>query len=423
MNILKTIAKMFLMLVSGILIGTGLLWLAFMIPEKNIYKNGGASLKTFASEGLYPAVGNSQAEKLDNWTDSLMVLLAMYEKKDATPLNRAMAVYQPVILSEDADPVTVSCAYVNGSDNMGDFGYSRYWHGYLTVLRPLLSVTSYNGIRAFNNIGVILMLLIVLGALIWKKYYHVIVPLLLTFLFLRPLAIMFSLQFSTVYYPTMLTILFLTLLGSKLEHHNHYLFLFLLDGMLIGYLDLLTYPVAALGIPLAVFLSISKGPAFLEQCKRVIISSVAWGFGYFGIWAGKWLIGSIILKRSIIADATEQAKFRLSTNTGSVDFSRIDVYLRNIGIAFSGIQIIAIIILIFSVLYLLWKAKENYSAMVHNVVPYLLVLLIPFIWYSVLANHSYIHVFFTYRDLAAVVCSLECMCFTCGLPKDAKSVK
>ena len=56
MNILKTIAKMFLMLVSGILIGTGLLWLAFMIPEKNIYKNGGASLKTFASEGLYPAV-------------------------------------------------------------------------------------------------------------------------------------------------------------------------------------------------------------------------------------------------------------------------------------------------------------------------------------------------------------------------------
>ena len=90
--------------------------------------------------------------------------------------------------------------------------------------------------------------------------------------------------------------------------------------MLIGYLDLLTYPVAALGIPLAVFLSISKGPAFLEQCKRVIISSVAWGFGYFGIWAGKWLIGSIILKRSIIADATEQAKFRLSTNTGSVDF-------------------------------------------------------------------------------------------------------
>lgn len=423
MNIVKTIARMFLMLVSGILIGTGLLWLVFMLPEKNIYKNGSASLKTFTLEGLYPAVGNSQAEKLDNWTDSLMILLAMYEKKDASPLNRAMSVYQPVILSEDADPVTVSLAYVNGDDNMGDFGYSRYWHGYLTILRPLLSITSYKGIRSLNNVGVILMMLFVFVALLWKKHYRVIVPLLLTFLFLRPLAIMFSLQFSTVYYPTMLTVLLLVLLGSKLEQDNRYLFLFLLDGMLIGYLDLLTYPVAALGIPLAVFLSISKGSGLLEQCKRVIIASVSWGIGYFGIWAGKWLIGSIILKRSIIADAAEQAKFRLSTNTGSMDFSRIDVYLRNIGIAFSGIQIIATAVLICSVLYLLWKAKGSYSAMARNAVPYLLVLLLPFIWYSVLANHSYIHVFFTYRDLAAAVCSLECMCFTCGLSKDAKPVK
>ncbi len=193
--------------------------------------------------------------------------------------------------------------------------------------------------------------------------------------------------------------------------------------MLIGYLDLLTYPVAALGIPLAVFLSISKGPAFLEQCKRVIISSVAWGFGYFGIWAGKWLIGSIILKKKHHCRCYWTGEVPPVYQYWQCGFLE-SMFTCAIGIAFSGIQIIAIVILIFSVLYLLWKAKKKTIQLWYTMwCLTFLVLLIPFIWYSVLANHSYIHVFFTYRDLAAVVCSLECMCFTCGLPKDAKSVK
>lgn len=410
MNLIKTIPKMILMLICGILVGTGLLWLVFLLPEKNIYQHGSESLKTFASEGLYPSVGNTPAEKLDNWTDSLMVSLAFYEKQGVSPLNRAMSVYQPCIVSEDVDPVTAAFAYVKGDERLGDFPYARYWHGYLTILRPLLSITDYNGIRTCNNVGVILLLILVVGALVWKKQYHIIVPVLLTFLFLRPLAAMFSLQFSSVYYPAMLTTLAIVLFHEKLKEDYHYVFLFLLVGMLVGYLDLLTYPVAALGIPLAIFLATQKGSSVLEQCKRVVASSIAWGFGYFGIWAGKWLIGSLILKKSILADAAEQAKFRLSTNIGNMNFSRVDVFLRNIEVGFSGISGIAILILILSIVYMLWKNKAHIADTLRHTVPYLLIFLIPFVWYCVLANHSYIHFFFTYRDLAVSVCSLECLC-------------
>ena len=56
------------------------------------------------------------------------------------------------------------------------------------------------------------------------------------------------------------------------------------------------------------------------------------------------------------------------------------------------------------------RLQSQYLVFHHNNIPYLLIFLIPFVWYCVLANHSYIHVFFTYRDLAVAVCSLECLC-------------
>ena len=412
MELTKTIGKMILMLVSGILIGTGLLWLVFLLPEKNIYWHGAISLQTLADEGLYPSIGNSPADKLDNWTDSIMLGTAFYVKKDVTPLDRAMSVYQPVITTESADPLTAAFAYVNGMDYVGGLSYSRYWHGYLAILRPLLLFTDYDGIRICNNIGVILTLLFIFGTLIWKKHYDLIIPIALAFLFLRPLAIMFSLQYSSVYYVTSLSILWIILCHSKLEEHFRYLFLFLLNGMLTGYLDLLTYPIVSLGFPLAIFLATQKGLSWIGQCKRVLYASVAWGLGYLGIWAGKWLISSFILRKSVFAEAIGSAKFRISANNGNRDFSRIEVCRKNIEVGFSNIQFIAIFILFISIIYFIWRNRNYLLKAVLNTLPYLLIASIPFIWYIIFANHSYIHQFFPYRDLAITVCALTCLCFT-----------
>ncbi len=183
--------------------------------RKNIYKNGGASLKTFASEGLYPTVGNSQAEKLDNWTDSLMVLLAMYEKKMQLPLNRAMAVYQPVILSEDADPVTVSFAYVKWQRQHGE---TLVIHDTGTGILPFCGHYFLSPATMESAL-----LITLVSSCCWSSlellYGKKILPRYCSFAFNIPVfaaaGYYVSLQFSTVYYPTMLTILLLTLLGSK----------------------------------------------------------------------------------------------------------------------------------------------------------------------------------------------------------------
>ena len=77
---LKYLIRMPAILISGILAGTIFLWLAFLIPDKLIYEHGAESVEIFTGEGLYPFVGNTPAEELDNWTDSLMIHTACYQK-------------------------------------------------------------------------------------------------------------------------------------------------------------------------------------------------------------------------------------------------------------------------------------------------------------------------------------------------------
>ena len=52
---------------------------------------------------------------------------------------------------------------------------------------------------------------------------------------------------------------------NQMEQDGRYLYLFLINGMITAYLDLLTYPAAALGIPLVFFLATGKMVNFLEK--------------------------------------------------------------------------------------------------------------------------------------------------------------
>ena len=66
--------------------------------------------------------------------------------------------------------------------------------------------------------------------------------------------------------------------------------LFLCIGGVTSYLDLLTYPLVALGAPLILFLSF-RGTATMRSSMRYILTlSSFWVIGYAGMWAGKWVL-------------------------------------------------------------------------------------------------------------------------------------
>lgn len=414
MKYLKLSGKLCVLLCCSLLAGLLLLWCAFLLPEESIMNHAVSSAETFSYERTDAAVGYAYSERLDNWTDALMIGNACYQKDGAGALERAAAAYRPDFQGEN--PIISLEAYVNSQDGVGAIAYPRYWHGYLVVLRPLLMVTDYMGIRTMNTIAFAVVLLVLIGVILRKKQWELLLPLGVTILFLRPLAIVHSLQFSTVFYPMMLSVIACIVFQKWVLRDEHFVYLIFMNGVWIGYLDLLTYPAASLGVLLTVLMMLQKHMKVADRIRQLVLSSAAWGFGYFGMWGGKWFISSAILHQNVLVDALSQAQVRVSGSYGEHRFFRMMVFVRNLGAGFLGVLVPAVIFFVLLTVFMLWrrreylKTREGWIAVTSQTVSYLLICLIPFVWYSVFTNHSYIHIIFTYRTLAAAVCGWCGMC-------------
>ena len=232
MKFLKISAKLCLMLLASLFAGIFLLWCVFLLPDRLTQTHAARSAETFSYEGIGAAVGYTYADQLDNWTDALMIGNACYQKEDASALNRAAAAYRPDY--QNGDPITSLDAYVKAEEDVGSIAYPRYWHGYLVALRPLLMVTDYLGIRSINTVFFAVTILLLVLVIIKRKQYQLFLPLGITILFLRPLAIIHSLQLSTVFYPTMLSVIVCIYFQKWMCREGHFLYLFLMNGIVIA---------------------------------------------------------------------------------------------------------------------------------------------------------------------------------------------
>lgn len=141
----------------------------------------------------------------------------------------------------------------------------------------------------------------------------------------------------------------------------------------------------------------------LSSILKVIKFGMAWVFGYAGMWAGKWGIGSLLLKKNIINDAVATILNRTSSSTSQVSFNRKEVLLKNMSAMFESpikyIFLISGLILLIFLFMIMLQIKKLYLKNFH----FWLIAIMPFIWYLILGNHSYIHFWFTYRELSMFI--------------------
>ena len=201
MKRLNTPIKMFLVLVFSMVVGVILLYLVFLIPTDPIYKHVKDSIHVFEIENTYPIMDGKRAKILDNWTDALMLGNAAFDNTDADTLHKALNVYRPAY--NDDNPTYSLIDYINGAEVERISIYPRYWHGYQVILKPLLFMTDYLGFRSINQIVLLTLSALILAAMYKFGQRKIMIPFLLTLLFLRPKAIAFSLQYSAVFYITL----------------------------------------------------------------------------------------------------------------------------------------------------------------------------------------------------------------------------
>lgn len=398
---MKKIIKMVMILCVGIFVGTILMLGVNLLPNSIMEKHLKQSAIVMEKEtDYYETVPGKISSRLDNFTDSIMLVSSVY-KADTGLVDRAMNVYR--VIYEDKSPAESLISYVNGEEGFKNISYARYWHGYQVILKPLLIFFNYQEIRYINMFVQILFLTMIAVQLVKKRMKWMILPYSVTIFSLMPVSVALSLQFSTIFYVTNVAILLLLSQYEKMKKNEWIGLFFLLIGMCTSFVDFLTYPLVSLGIPLILLLALDKTDKFITALYGIVKYVFCWGIGYIGMWGGKWIVGSLLLKRNIIEDAINTASTRTASKTATVQFSHLDVLWKNIYAMFSSpIRYIIFAILIICIVLMfrnMLKDKKNYFIRWQ----YMIIACMPIIWYLVLANHSYIHFWFTYRELAVSI--------------------
>ena len=437
---MRTIGKMLVFLLGAILIGTLLLVIVYMLPTDGMRENVKAAMKSLSKEGVRnswaafsytrpPAdlsteknikvsdVGRSAKPYTisDGYTDAIMLSKAIYAAK--SPVSNAMmnpsysvpgktsAPNDPVarlgeILSHDVDG--------NNAEKMSVSNYPRYWHGYLVCMKPLLMFAGVSGIRIINLVLQLLMFTLIAVKISEEVGAAYSLAFAASVLVIDPISAAVCFQYSHVYYVILATMAVMLCLNGRLQENGGYCVLFMFSGILTAYMDLLTYPFASLGMPMVLYLILKDNVKLGKKILDMIALGLSWLLGYAGMWAGKWLMSWLITGYNAFGDAMGAVSNRVLGEIHGI------MLLRLSSTKIFWLAIIILFLVITAVFVLVSLSVRKGRASTAEVLPLCLVSLYPFVWYSVVMNHSVIHYFFTHKLLAVSVFSLSCVLIKCS---------
>ncbi|MCM1044650.1 MAG: hypothetical protein NC417_03985 [Candidatus Gastranaerophilales bacterium] len=372
---LKTIG----ILLAGILAGTFLMTLAYCIP---------------VNMGSYYSMQVST--ELEGWYPNVPIVTNTYNTYFQTFLpgvldNATVRYYMlPLAYETGENPLVLA---------MDCGGYNYYWHGYVTIIRCLQLFMNYEEMQLANDfcqIALIACLAVLIGR---RKGIRYVVMLLSGYMLIMPMAVSVCFQYSAVFYIAYGACLFIVWKQAWLERKRRYFYFFLIAGMLTSYFDLLTYPLFTWGIPMVWWLIMEEREyGSLRRMKKVVVTGVAWILGYGGMWAGKWVMASLVLRENCVARALEEVLIRSGADE-EVTFGQTNrLYAIYMNWRHYNYKLYVIILLGWLGFWLFMGLIKGWQKTT-KCCPLFLVGCSSFVWYIVLFNHTEIHHAFTYRIL------------------------
>ena len=197
---LKTVLKYVFIFIVTMIILVGLLFLSSLIPSSSLQQNIKESsefLNNYGEKEQIKALGKE--ETLFLFTDAIMLNIAysidsthpyetmMLARKDYIP-GQTQYIHEeipedigtsPNYTDEYGNTFQVAELYglMNGENIVDSYEYTRYWHGYLIFLRPLLTFMNIENIRNLL-FALVLLLSFIVFFLIVKKLNFIIIKFL-----------------------------------------------------------------------------------------------------------------------------------------------------------------------------------------------------------------------------------------------------
>lgn len=399
-EVCREIIRFVLILIVFVVAGYFFLVAVYALPTDRIAAHVQESAFVFKTESPYrELIPGKSSTKLDDSTDALMLLSAENERTESIWIE---ALNVSRLVAADHNPMQTLVSLHSGEElDYKITSYGRYWHGYLVYLKPLMMIFNYQQIRyilILTQLSLVFILLYLIGR---KNKKECFIPILTSIFFLNPTVCSLSLQFTPVFCLTIAQMIIILLFEEKYKIcMKLWLYHFFVVGCLTVYFDLLTYPLVTFGIPIAFMVS-QYTKDFKTGLKMFIETGILWVTGYGAMWASKWILGTLVTGNNVLTSAVDAMKFRTSNGYDDVVFNVLDVIKTNLNRADFPVEIIILLFAVCIIVGLIKKIKVSF-----RIIPMLCIAILPFIWYAVLSNHSWIHPWMTYRELAIFVYAL-----------------
>lgn len=216
-------------------------------------------------------------------------------------------------------------------------------------------------------------------------------------IFLEFATIGMSMQYTWVF---LIAVAFSVLVLRKYnvcEGNTHNL-IFLMIGCLTAFFDFLTYPLFTMALPM-IILCMCYG---LQERKKagfflryLIFAALHWAIGYVGMWFGKWICLNLFWGDGAIQDGINSIMFRSGRQEMTYNFA--ETVWENVSVLLKWPYVLCAVFLLGMILF---GVRQKQQLRVELFIAYCGIAALPFAWYFVSLNHSYIHAFMTYRELS-----------------------
>ncbi|MBP3683772.1 MAG: hypothetical protein J6J12_02255 [Oscillospiraceae bacterium] len=293
--------------------------------------------------------------------------------------------------------------------------YTRYWHGTAGILRVLHLFTDIHGIRILGMVSLVWLLWRTLRILLRSGHWDMGVCLLFSLFWVQ----VWNLRLSVEYQPCFLICFGLCPAFLRLERRGDFYLnlLAIVAGTLTAFFDFLTTETITILIPLLLVVAIRSRECRLESPRKVLgmllCCGICWALAYLGTFAVKWGAVSLATGENHFLSAFNSVGQRVNgaVTEGNVQKmpGMLAAVVSNLSVLFEGtsrmeyrmvIFNLIIIAILFFAIYRMYRIRKTLRP---GTVFILLLGSIVLLRYSILANHSYLHSFFTYRALASTM--------------------
>jgi hypothetical protein len=400
-----------LIIITAAILGYVCLIAVYSLPTQSIRQNALTSAQTFLKNGdVYVWPKKVAGNKIDNYTPALMLNMASFQ-------NRYPA-YKEALLNPRVEYINASrsaelffATQENTPPKEQIINYARYWHGYLIFIKPLLIIGDITIIRIINALCQMTLLLFALYLIYKRLNIKQALAFLTAILFLNPISTTLSVSYGSTYIIMLTAVIILLTQQKKFKIWQFFLSICIITA----YFDTLTAPLITLGFPLIIYTLLQK-TNLRKDLIKIISNSIAWGYGYLGMWLAKWILASTITDENVIKDGFNNALYRTLGHNGQEIVKTkwsFAIALRN-NFAELWYSSSALIILTYLLLICLsyfikkYRLTKDYRAIL-----LLFIGTYPFFWYIVMMNHSIIHPLLSYRGLAITIYTLTASITIC----------